>query len=43
MPAIERARNQLQSILVKVVAAIEDRALVRAEVRSVRIKELSSH
>jgi ppGpp synthetase/RelA/SpoT-type nucleotidyltranferase len=42
MPAIERARNQLQSILVKVVAAIEDRALVRAEVRSVRIKGLSS-
>jgi ppGpp synthetase/RelA/SpoT-type nucleotidyltranferase len=39
---IERARDQLRSILVKVVAAIEDRALVRAEVRSVRIKGLSS-
>src|ERR1700722_304440 len=41
-PALERARHELRSILARVVAAIEDRTLVRAEVRSVRIKELSS-
>jgi ppGpp synthetase/RelA/SpoT-type nucleotidyltranferase len=41
-PALERARHQLRSVLSDVVAAIEDRAVVRAEVRSVRIKGLSS-
>ena len=39
-PAIERAGRQLQSLLAEVVAAIEDKTLVRAEVRSVRLKEL---
>jgi putative GTP pyrophosphokinase len=42
MPALERARDQLQTILVEVVAAIEDRTLVRAKVNCVRLKELSS-
>jgi ppGpp synthetase/RelA/SpoT-type nucleotidyltranferase len=42
MPALERGRRRLVSILAGVVAAIEDRTLVRAEVRSVRIKGLSS-
>src|SRR6266540_3247345 len=41
-PAIERAGRQLQSLLAEVVAAIEDRTLVRAEVRSVRLKKHSS-
>ena len=41
-PALKRARHQLRSVLSDVVAAIEDRAVVRAEVRSVRIKGLSS-
>lgn len=41
-PALERAERQLRSILADVVASIEDRTLVRAEVRSVRVKGLSS-
>ena len=41
-PAIERAGRRLRSILAEVVAAIEDKTLVRAEVRSIRLKELSS-
>src|SRR6516225_8898285 len=41
-PALERAGRQLRSILAEVVAAIEDRTLVRAEVRGVRIKGFSS-
>ena len=41
-PAVERAGRRLRSILAEVVAAIEDKTLVRAEVRSVRLKELSS-
>jgi putative GTP pyrophosphokinase len=41
-PALERAGRRLRSILAEVVAAIEDRTLVRAEVRSVRLKGLSS-
>src|SRR6266511_458286 len=41
-PALERARRELRSILRRVVAAIEDKTLVRAEVRDVRIKELPS-
>jgi hypothetical protein len=41
-PAIERGARKLRSLLAEVVAAIEDKRLVRAEVRSVRIKELSS-
>lgn len=41
-PAIERAGRRLRSILAEVVAAIEDKTLVRAEVRSVRLKEISS-
>ena len=40
--ALDRAAERLQSILESVVAMIEDKTLVRAEVRRVRIKELSS-
>jgi len=42
MPALDRACRQLRSILREVVAAIEDKTLVRAEVRSVRLKTFSS-
>ena len=41
-PALQRARDRLRSILEEVVATIEDKTLVRAEVRDVRIKELRS-
>ena len=41
-PVFRRAKNRLRSILKEVVTTIEDKTLVRAEVRSVRIKELSS-
>ena len=41
-PLLERAADRLQSILESVVATIEDKTLVRAEVRCVRVKELSS-
>ena len=41
-PALDRAAARLQSILESVVATIEDKTLVRAEVRRVRIKDLSS-
>ena len=41
-PVLRRAEDRLRSILEGVVATIEDKTLVRAEVRSIRIKELSS-
>lgn len=41
-PVLQRARQILESILKDVVAAIEDKTLVRADVRSVRIKDLPS-
>lgn len=41
-PAFRRAKIRLQSILEEVVASIEDKTLVRAEVTAIRIKELSS-
>ena len=41
-PVLDRAAGRLQSLLEAVVATIEDKTLVRAEVRRVRIKELSS-
>jgi ppGpp synthetase/RelA/SpoT-type nucleotidyltranferase len=41
-PALEQASHKLASILAEVVAAIEDKTLVRADVRSVRLKSLSS-
>ena len=41
-PVLRRAENRLRSILESVVAKIEDKTLVRAEVRSVRIKPLIS-
>ena len=41
-PALDRAADRLRSILESVVATIEDKALVRAEVLGVRIKDLSS-
>ena len=41
-PVFRRAENRLRSILESVVAKIEDKTLVRAEVRGVRIKPLLS-
>lgn len=41
-PVLRRAEDELRSILEKIVATIEDKTLVRAEVRRVRIKELPS-
>lgn len=41
-PALHRAARELESILKKIAAGIEDKNLVRAEVRSIRTKELSS-
>ena len=41
-PALQRARNRLRSVLKEVVGTIEDKSLVRAELRKVRIKNLSS-
>ena len=41
-PALCRARDRLREILESVVTTIEDKTLVRAEVRNVRIKELWS-
>lgn len=41
-PVLRRAEGRLRSILKEVVATIEDKTLVRAEVLSVRVKELSS-
>lgn len=40
--ALQQAERRVQSILGEVVARIEDKTLVRAEVRSVRVKTLSS-
>ncbi len=42
LSTLQRAEHRIHSILGEVVARIEDKALVRAEVRSVRIKSLSS-
>ena len=42
IPILDRAADRLRSILESVVATIEDKALVRAEVIGVRIKDLSS-
>ena len=42
MPGLEHACRRLRSILFEVVAAIEDKTLVRAEVRSVRLKDYPS-
>lgn len=41
-PVLRRAEARLRSILKEVVATIEDRTLVRVEIRSFRIKELPS-
>ena len=41
-PALRKAEEQLRSILESVVATIEDKTLVRAEVSKVRIKEVPS-
>lgn len=40
--ALHRASGRLRALLEEVIATIEDRTLVRAEVRSIRVKELSS-
>jgi ppGpp synthetase/RelA/SpoT-type nucleotidyltranferase len=42
LPALQRGKSRLESVLLRVAAGIEDKRLVRAEVRTVRIKELSS-
>jgi hypothetical protein len=42
LPALRRAAQQLEVLLKEIVGPIEDKALVRAEVRSIRIKELPS-
>lgn len=42
LPALLRAKDRLRSILEKVIATIEDRKLVRANIRRLRIKKLSS-
>ena len=42
LPILRLAENKLRSILEATVATIEDKTLVRAEIRSVRIKEVSS-
>ena len=41
-PGLRRAKERLWSILKEVIAAIEDKTLVRVEIHSVRIKELPS-
>jgi ppGpp synthetase/RelA/SpoT-type nucleotidyltranferase len=41
-PTLQQARQRLHSILAEVVAAIEDKTLVRAEVRSIRVTGLAS-
>lgn len=41
-PALRRAEDRLRSMLESAVATIEDKTLVRAEVRRVRIKEIVS-
>jgi ppGpp synthetase/RelA/SpoT-type nucleotidyltranferase len=41
-PVLRKARKKLRSVLEAVATAIEDKALVRAEVRSLRIKQLAS-
>lgn len=42
LQAFRRAEERLQSMLESVVAKIEDKTLVRAELRGVRIKEIAS-
>jgi ppGpp synthetase/RelA/SpoT-type nucleotidyltranferase len=42
LPALRRAAQQLDVLLKETVGSIEDKALVRAEVRSIRVKELPS-
>ena len=42
LPVLRRAKDRLRSILEKVIATIEDRKLVRAKIRRLRIKKLSS-
>ena len=41
-PVLRRARDRLRSILEKIIENIEDRKLVRAQIRRLRIKKLSS-
>ena len=41
-PVLRSAKDRLRSILEKVIATIEDRKLVRANIRRLRIKKLSS-
>ena len=41
-PVLGRAEELLRSILKKIIATIEDRKLVRAKIRGLRIKKLSS-
>ena len=41
-PALEQAKSKLRKTLRQVVGSIEDRDLVRAELRPVRIKEFDS-
>ena len=41
-PVLRRAKDRLRSILKKVIATVEDRRLVRANIRKLRIKTLSS-
>lgn len=41
-PALYRAKERLQSILREIVKAIDDKTLVRAEVRQPRVKSLAS-
>ncbi len=42
VPDLKRAEVRLRILLEEIVATIEDKKLVRSEVRSIRIKELSS-
>ncbi len=42
LPRLRRAEDRLRALLEEVVATIEDKSLVRAEVRSVRAKDLTS-
>ena len=41
-PVFRRARDRLRSILEKIIENIEDRKLVRAQIRRLRIKKISS-
>lgn len=41
-PALQRAEAELERLLQEVVAKNQDKTLVRAEVRKIRIKELPS-